>query len=171
MHRPISLLASALLGLAGCGGSGGGSEPPPPPAPTPVSKAEAVQLLNQASFGYVEADAQQVIALDIEGWIDNQIAQPASLQLPFVESLPPPQFMFERHEDRVDIWFRNVVNGNDQLRQRVAFALSEILVVSQLGALQEAPYALADYYDVLVRNAFGNYRTLMQEVTKITRVN
>ncbi len=165
MHRPISLLASALLGLAGCGGSGGGSEPPPPPAPTPVSKAEAVQLLNQASFGYVEADAQQVIALDIEGWIDNQIAQPASLQLPFVESLPPPQFMFERHEDRVDIWFRNVVNGNDQLRQRVAFALSEILVVSQLGALQEAPYALADYYDVLVRNAFGNYRTLMQEVT------
>lgn len=165
MNRSISLLASALLGLAGCGGSGGGSEPPPPPAPTPVTKAEAVQLLNQASFGYLDGDVQDVIALDIEGWIDNQIAQPASLQLPFVASLPPPQFMFQRHEDRVDIWFRNVVNGEDQLRQRVAFALSQIMVVSQLGALQNSPYALADYYDVLARNAFGNYRELMQEVT------
>jgi uncharacterized protein (DUF1800 family) len=71
----------------------------------------------------------------------------------------------ELHADRVDIWFRNVVDGPDQLRQRVAFALSEIFVVSQLGALVQAPYAVADYYDVLARNAFGNYRDLLQEVT------
>ena len=57
------------------------------------------------------------------------------------------------------------MNGTDQLRQRVAFALSEILVVSHLGALNQAPYSVADYYDVLARNAFGNYRQLMDEVT------
>ena len=63
------------------------------------------------------------------------------------------------------IWFRNVLNGSDQLRQRVAFALPEILVVSQQGALVDAPYGLADFYDVLARNALGNYRQLMQQVT------
>ena len=165
MNRLTSIVASALLGLAGCGGSGGGTEPPPPPPPVPVTKAEAVQLLNQGGFGAVDADAQEVIDLGLEDWIDNEIQKPVSLQLPHIESLPPPQFMFQLQEDRVDIWFRNVVNGEDQLRQRVAFALSEVLVVSQLGALGQAPYALADYYDVLARNAFGNYRTLLEEVT------
>lgn len=166
MNRISSVLVPVLLTLAGCGGGGasGGTEPPPPP-PVTVTKAEAVQLLNQGGFGAVEGDTEQVIALGLEGWIDNQMQKPVSLQLPHVQSVPPPQFMFQLQEDRVDIWFRNVVNGDDQLRQRVAFALSEILVVSQLGALAQAPYALADYYDVLARNAFGNYRTLLEEVT------
>lgn len=165
MNRFTSILASLSLGIAGCGGSGGDAAPPPPPPPVPITKAEALQLLNQGGFGAVDADAQQVISLGLEGWIDNDIQKPASLQLPHVQSVPPPPFMFQLQEDRVDIWFRNVVNGDDQLRQRVAFALSEIMVVSQLGALFQAPFALADYYDVLSRNAFGNYRSLMNEVT------
>ncbi len=86
-------------------------------------------------------------------------------QLPHLQALPPPQFLFELQPDRVDVWFRNAVTGNDQLRQRVAFALSEILVVSELGALVSFPYALADYYDVLSQNAFGNYRDLLEAVT------
>ncbi|MCH7854657.1 MAG: DUF1800 family protein, partial [Proteobacteria bacterium] len=53
----------------------------------------------------------------------------------------------------------------DQLRQRVAFALSEIMVVSQIGALGGLPFSLADYHDLLARNAFGNYRQLMEAVT------
>ncbi len=166
MNRTISVLASLLLGVAGCGGSGGGPEPPPSPPPSvQVSEAEAIQLLNQAGFGALDSDVQAVVSLGIEGWIDNQMLQPASLQLPHLQSLPLPLFQFELQPDRVDIWFRNVLFANDQLRQRVAFALSEILVVSQLGALGDAPFALADYYDVLARNAFGNYRDLMEEVT------
>ena len=165
-NRTVALLASILLGVAGCGGGGGGSnEPPPPPPPTPVTKAEAFQLLNQASFGATEAEALDVIAMRPEQWIDDQMSRPASLQLPHMLTLPPPQFMGQLHTDRVDIWFRNVLNGEDQLRQRVAFALSEIMVVSQLGALQSRPFAVADFYDVLVKNAFGNYRDLIEEVT------
>ena len=166
VNRTVSLLASVLLGIAGCGGGGGSNEPPPPPPPPPpVTKAEAFQLLNQATFGATESEALNVIAMRQEQWIDAQMLKPASLQLPHMLTLPPPQFMGQLHTDRVDIWFRNVLLEDDQLRQRVAFALSEIMVVSQLGALQSRPFAVADFYDVLARNAFGNYRNLLEEVT------
>ncbi len=127
--------------------------------------AEAYQFLNQASFGATLAEAEAVISMGQEAWIDDQMQKPASLQLPHLQALPAPQFPFELHADRVDVWFRNSLYGEDQLRQRVAFALSEILVVSQLGALSNLPFAVADYYDLLASNAFGNYRDLLEEVT------
>ncbi len=165
-NRTVSLLASVLLGVAGCGGGGGDAPgPPPPPPPPSVTKAEAFQFLNQASFGATESEALSVIAMRQESWIDDQMTIPASLQLPHMLSLPPPQFMGQLHTDRVDIWFRNALWGDDQLRQRVAFALSEIMVVSQLGALQGRPFAVADYYDMLAENAFANYRDLIEKVT------
>jgi uncharacterized protein (DUF1800 family) len=162
----ISLLVSMLLGIAGCGGSsgGGGGQPPPPP-PVPITKAEAFQFLNQATFGATEAEANQVIAMRYEAWIDDQLAKPASLQLPHVQSLPLPPFIGQLQADRVDIWYRNALHGDDQLRQRVAFALSEIMVVSQLGVLNNQPYGLASFYDMLAENAIGNYRDLIEDVT------
>lgn len=164
--KRLSLIVSIGLSLAGCGGgSSGSSPPPPPPAPDPVTKTEAFQLLNQATFGATEAEAQRVIAMGIEAWIDDQLQIPASLQLPHLQDLPRPANVGELQVDRVDVWFRNAVNGPDQLRQRVAFALSEIMVVSQLGALIDAPYSLASYNDLLATNAFGNYRDLIQRVT------
>ena len=164
--RLISLLASLLVGVAGCGGSsGGGGNNEPPPPPEPITKAEAYQFLNQATFGATEGEAQRLIDMRYEAWIDDQLQQPASLQLPFLQALPPPQFMGQLQADRVDIWFRNVLHGEDQLRQRVAFALSEIMVVSQLGVLGNQPYALASYYDMLAEHAFGNYRDLIEDVT------
>ena len=161
-----SIALPLLMTLAGCGGSSGSGNPqPPPPAPPPVTMTEAFQFLNQASFGATEDEAQVVIGSGIEAWIDQQLQQQASLQLPHLRAVPPPQFPFQLQPDRIDIWFRNVVNGDDQLRQRVAFALSEIMVVSQIGALGGLPFSLADYHDLLARNAFGNYRQLMEAVT------
>ena len=165
-HSLISTVLLLALLLSGCGGSSGSAAPPPPPPPVDViTKAEAFQFLNQATFGATEAEAQRVIDMGYAAWIDEQLQQPASLQLPFLKSLPRPMFLFEMQDDRADIWFRNVVYGNDQLRQRVAFALSEVMVVSQLGALIEYTYSLADYYDMLALNAFGNYRDLIEDVT------
>ena len=156
--RQVATIAALALSLAACGGSSGGASPlpppPPPPPPPPVSTAEAFQFLNQATFGATLDETQAVINLSYQAWIDQQIAEPESLQLPYLRSLPRPQNLAELQADRVDMWFRNVVNGDDQLRQRVAFALSEILVVSQLGALVNAPYALADYYDKQTFKAF-----------------
>ncbi|MDH3350712.1 MAG: DUF1800 domain-containing protein, partial [Gammaproteobacteria bacterium] len=165
--RLLSLLISLLVGLAGCGGSSGGNNepPPPPPPPPPITKAEAFQFLNQSTFGATDAEAQRVINLRYEAWIDDQLQKPASLQLPHIQSLPLPPFMGQLQADRVDIWFRNALHGDDQLRQRVAFALSEIMVVSQIGVLNNRPYSLASYYDMLAENAFGNYRDLIEAVT------
>lgn len=163
--RLISIFASLLLGIAGCGGGSGGNKQPPPPPPVPITKAEAFQFLNQATFGATETAANDVIAMRYEAWIDDQLQKRPSLQLPHIQSITPPQFMFELQPDRADIWFRNSLNGDDQLRQRVAFALSEVMVVSELGVLSNQPYALASYYDILARNAFGNYRDLIEEVT------
>ncbi|MDX2321894.1 MAG: DUF1800 domain-containing protein [Moritella sp.] len=64
------------------------------------------------------------------------------------------------------VWLEHALTAQDQLRQRVAFALSQILVVSS----QEPPLAkygdgLAWYYDLLVKHSFGNYRELLQDVT------
>jgi len=53
----------------------------------------------------------------------------------------------------------------DQLRQRMAFALSQILVVSENGVLDENATALTSYYDLLVDEAFGNFRTLLEPLT------
>jgi uncharacterized protein (DUF1800 family) len=168
MNRKMmaSIIATLLLTLSACGGSSGGAaSPPPPPPPPPVTTAEAYQFLNQASFGATDTEARNLINIRYEAWINQQMQEVASLQLPYLRSLPRPQIPALLHADRVDVWFRYAVNGQDQLRQRVAFALSEILVVSQLGALIQAPYAVADYYDQLALNAFGNYRELMEVVT------
>jgi len=177
---PRSLIANVGLSialscvLAGCGG-GGNDESPPPPAPPPpgpvVSKAEAFRFLNQASFGATDASAQQVMGQGYEAWIDAQLATPPSLEYTSVRaaydvllSMPPVMNIGQLHNNRVAAWFENSVRGQDQLRQRVAFALSEIMVVSQVS-LNNYPLGVSDYYDMLARNAFGNFRTLIQDVT------
>jgi len=174
MKAWIGLLASLTLAACGGGGgddgsgAGGGTPPtggPPPTTPPTLSTEDAFRFLNQSTFGATEADADQLIAVGIDAWIDEQLALPVSTQLDYLQSLPRPFPAGLLNNDRVDVWFRNAVNGQDQLRQRVAFALSQIFVVSQNGALQQAPYALADYYDMLARGAFGNYRDLIEDVT------
>src|SRR5262249_54362077 len=62
-------------------------------------------------------------------------------------------------------WWQQSATAPDQLRQRVAFALSEITVVSDNGVLQDNARALSSYYDTLLDNAFGNYRELLEAVT------
>jgi hypothetical protein len=62
-------------------------------------------------------------------------------------------------------WWQQSVTAPDQLRQRVAFALSEIMVISQNGVLVNNATAMSSYYDVLLDNAFGNFRSLLEAVT------
>ena len=181
LRQALPALALATLAACGGGGGGGSSLPEPgggggaPPAPPPISKADAFRFLNQASFGATEADISRLTSLGdsqtaYARWIDQQLAQPASLQLPtvqmaFASLANPAQMLFTLNQDRQEIWFRNALQSPDQLRQRVAFALSQILVVSQQSALQNLPFALADYYDLLALGAFGDFRQLLQDVT------
>jgi uncharacterized protein (DUF1800 family) len=164
LDRQIWVLVVAMLALAACGGSGGGSSGgggPPPPAPATLSRAEAWRFLEQATFGPTEADADLLMSRGYVAWLDQQMAVPASHHLPAVQSQAAPQ----KQVDRLDAWFQAALKGDDQLRQKVAWALSQIWVVSDVGALGQQPLGLAYYYDVLVDNAFGNYRRLMEQVT------
>ena len=173
MNLRAPCLALCAATLVACSGGGGDSDPPSPPPPPPppvgISKADAFRFLNQATFGATNAEAQVVMAQGYEAWIDQQLQRPASLELPHVQQVfatyPPGADFTRLHQDRVDIWLRNAVRAPDQLRQRVAFALSEIMVISQNSTLVGYPWGSASYYDMLTRNAFGNFRTLIEDVT------
>lgn len=169
-------LVWALFALiAGCGGGSSPGNQSATSASSPISKAEAYRFLNQATFGATEADAARLVALGdpttaYSRWIDEQIGRETSLLLPAVEAAYPNPVptnfnVASLNAVRLERWFANVLRGDDQLRQRVAFALSEIFVVSQVGALQNLPNATADFHDMLARNAFGNFRTLLENVT------
>jgi len=171
--------AALLLVLAACGGGGGGggtaTTAPPVATNPPVTKAEAFRFLNQGSFGATEAEATRLIALGdntnaYSRWIDAEVSKPVSTLLPTVEAAYPNPVptgfnIGSLNAPRVEEWFDNTLRGPDQLRQRVAWALSQIMVVSQVGALQNLPNATADFYDMLARNALGDFRKLLEEVT------
>jgi uncharacterized protein (DUF1800 family) len=180
MRRLLCGLVFAVLTACGGGGGSGsgtsislgsGSVPSNPP----VSTSEAFRFLNQATFGATEDSARALIALGDSSnsyarWIDAQITKPTSLLLPAAEAAYPNPVptgfnVGSLNAVRLETWFANAVRGEDQLRQRVAFALSEIFVVSQIGALQNLPNATADFHDLLARHAFGNYRDLLEQVT------
>ncbi|HTJ19362.1 MAG TPA: DUF1800 domain-containing protein [Steroidobacteraceae bacterium] len=175
MNARLAAMVLAAAFVVACGG-GGHNDPapvtPPPtqqPPPATISKADAYRFLNQATFGATAAEAQNVITLGYEAWIDQQLQRPASLELPHVQQVfatyPPGADFTKLHEDRVDIWLRHALHAPDQLRQRVAFALSQIMVISQSSALVGYPWGCASYYDMLTQNAFGNFRELMENVT------
>ncbi len=172
------IAAAAAVTVVACGGGGGGGGTAAGPvvnAAPPLTKAEAFRFLNQATFGATEAEATRLIGLgdntnSYSRWIDAEIAKPAALLNPAVEAAYPNPVpagfnIASLNAPRVEKWFDNALKGNDQLRQRVAFALSQIMVVSQIGALQNIPNATADFYDLLARSAFGDFRQLLEDVT------
>lgn len=94
-----------------------------------------------------------------EAWFAAQAAARPSLELSLVTN--------RSNSSRLAAWWYNAVNGSDQLRQRMAFALSEIFVVSNVDtAVGEQGQALANYYDLLANNALGNFRTLLGAVSR-----
>jgi uncharacterized protein (DUF1800 family) len=157
LFRSLGLAACSSLLLA-C--SGGSSETPPA-----ITKAEAFRFLNQATFGATAAEAQDLMAIGYEEWLKRQIEMPPTVHEPVLSAMPHPTLTALRQRERVDIWFQRAMQAPDQLRQRVAFALSEILVISQTGALDQMPYGLASYYDQLVYHAFGDFRQLIRMAT------
>jgi len=151
----------------------------PPAAPPAVSSAaltptDAARFLTQATFGpttdaITALTGKTPVALD--QWITSQMAiapssHDAATDADFITFSKPAGNAQLTHSNRQAAWWKIAVEGPDQLRQRVAFALSQIFVVSENNAvLTYQPSALAFYYDLLAKNAFGNFRTLLEEVT------
>jgi uncharacterized protein (DUF1800 family) len=158
-------------------GQTGPTPTPPPSLPggTPTA-ADAGRFLSQATFGATDPLIAQVQNQGYDAFLNAQFAAPMSSHLAFVDAAmaalptPSPSPSATPNQPTLtmtnDAWWTNAIAGQDQLRQRVAFALSETLVVSLNSAgLGNAPFALPTYYDVLVRDAFGNYRQLLEDIT------
>jgi uncharacterized protein (DUF1800 family) len=136
--------------------------PPPLPSGTPTA-ADAGRFLSQATFGATDALIATVQSQGFDAFLNQQFTVPASSHLAFVDAsgVTPPTITQTN-----DAWWTYAISAPDQLRQRVAFALSETLVVSLNSAgLGGKPYALPAYFDVLIRDAFGNFRQLLEDVT------
>lgn len=140
--------------------------PPPPPLPGgPPSQREAVRFLTQATYGPTWAEMDEVVSRGYDAWLSKQFA---TRILSHVAYLDAQAAMGEEVWERTtmeSIW-NQAIAGPDPLRQRVALALSEILVVSNDNpVLGDGAYLLAGYMDVLSRRAFGNFRDLLTDAT------
>jgi|GEM_PF-665781 len=125
--------------------------------------AAAARLLSQAAFGASMDDIAAVRRLGVEGWVEDQFNRLGSSQLGYARSHPGSGSLSGPRQHK---WLIDAIDGNDQLRQRVAFALSEIFVTSDVTqTLDREQYAMANYYDILRNNAFGNFRDLLEEIT------
>jgi uncharacterized protein (DUF1800 family) len=135
---------------------------PNPPGNGPPTAAEAHRFLQQATMGATTALVSQVQSTGYDAFIESQFAQPASTYTAFVDAAPTAN-----DGDRTGAlrtrFFMNALQGPDQLRQRVAFALSQMLVTSTQD-IQNGP-GMARYQDILVNNAFGNFYNILGGVT------
>jgi uncharacterized protein (DUF1800 family) len=142
--------------------------PPPPPAlpggsPTPQ---DAARFLFQATYGPRPGEVEVLQQKGFPRFLDEQMAMPTVSHLATYDQLlatsgedPNPGLVRES-------FMAQAVQGPDQLRQRVTFALSEMFVISdQDSTLRKNPEALASYLDLLARDSFGNFRDLLADVT------
>ena len=171
----------------GDGSSSGGTQTPPPAAEPPELRdlvgdpvaTDVARFLTQATFGPTEAS---LIALyeeeaDFASWIDAQISLPQSDTLSRLDEHMRDSYLDPLDKSDLDVeWQKRMlvsdvlwetfVHGEDQLRQRVAFALSQIFVISDLSdALFNDARGIVHYHDLMAEHAFGNYRDLMKAVT------
>jgi len=138
--------------------------------------ADAVRLLEQSTFGPNSRLIGHVMTIGAQAFLDEQYAAPASqypalkyvpagAQASFCPSDPDPTCARDYYTLFLlqNAFFTNALNGADQLRQRVAFALSQILVTS--GITVNLAYAMAKYQQIFLDNAFGNYEDILTRVT------
>jgi uncharacterized protein (DUF1800 family) len=143
------------------------STPTPTPGGSP-SSGDAGRFLTQSTFGPTSLLISQVQQSGYANFLNSQFSTSVTLTGPRVDAAIAA---LQRGTDASyplfqEAWWYTVVNAPDQLRQRVAFALSEIMVISANGKnLYGYPEALATYWDLLARDAFGNFRQLIEDVT------
>ncbi|MDH7971875.1 DUF1800 family protein [Sphingomonas sp. AR_OL41] len=168
----IAAALTPMVALAACSGGGGTSAPSPTPTPAPTSaaitKVQASRFLAQATMGATDAMIADVQTRSFDGWLSAQFALPrATAHWDWLVAQGYSASTYINSETGFDptMW-RQLIVEPDQLRQRVGFALSEIMVVGIAGInLNWRQFAAAAYMDVLLENAFGNFRSLLDAIT------
>jgi uncharacterized protein (DUF1800 family) len=170
-RRAVQIVGAAALTLllAACGGAGGG-DAMVEGQDRPAADTDAARFLHQATFGATSAEIATVRKYGYTSWIEDQFRRPRSLHRDYMDRRQAERAAANEgsvsQDDFFESWWAQAVTGRDQLRQRVAFALSQIFVVSYTdGTVSNYPRGVASYYDMLAANAFGNYRTLLEDVS------
>lgn len=140
-----SVLFSAFISLNTIGSADGAE----------VTERAARRFLEQAAFGPRQTDVERVMELGFARYIDEQFGVRLTGYPGYLDST--------KAENLRERFFSNALHGRDQLRQRMAYALGQIFVVSSLR-VTEAP-AIASYQRLLLNKAFGTYKDLLREVT------
>jgi uncharacterized protein (DUF1800 family) len=147
-----------------------GSTVPPVATDIPRSDDEAARFLAQATFGPVQADIDRLMRVGYSAWIDEQLAMPrGETHLAFFKKLDAKLRARggEANDKEVgSAFWKNALTGQDQLRLRMAYALSQIFVISlEDGDVDNYDRAVAAWLDMLNTYSFGNYRVLLEEVS------
>lgn len=141
---------------------------------TPGNQLSADQLasrfLGQATFGPSPESIAELRGLgnDFNAWISLEAAKPAtSAEALLVAARTAGQITTSDTGTNRRARNQVMISGSDQLRQRVAYALSEIMVISDVDTnVANGEDGSSSYYDMLARNALGNFRTLLLDVTR-----
>jgi uncharacterized protein (DUF1800 family) len=139
-----------------------------------ISSHDALRLAQQATFGANQTLIENIRRSGVEPWLDQQLGLSVShyddladdvVLFGFCNGVPQPCLLNHFTAFRLQMrFFDNAMNNDDQLRQRVAFALSQLLVVSEGGI--PVNYALAEYQQALLDSSFGNYREILEGVAR-----
>jgi uncharacterized protein (DUF1800 family) len=126
-----------------------------------ASLQSAARLLDQTTFGPKLADIQTVEAEGLPAYLNAQFATPTTVE-PDIATPPPTLCATNTIPCQQAEWWQTAITGPDQLRQRVAFALSEMFVVSTNS---DNARSVTTYQNMLANDAFGNFYTIMHDVT------
>jgi uncharacterized protein (DUF1800 family) len=136
----------------------------------PANRAEAARFLTQATFGPIDADVDHLMAVGYEAWLTEQLTAPSNpvSHLNFwdrAEASKVQGYLQDGGWPTESFW-REALTSPDQLRQRVAFALSEIFVISNLDTCGDNANSrgVSGYMDMLGNRGFGSYRQLLESV-------
>ncbi len=144
-----------------------------------AARMDAARFLAQATFGADEHLIEEVAGMDFSDWIDDQFEIAPGYLLPeminayhlALQIFTDNGGLLANYPERPEwqhfdyAWWQVNLTSDDLLRQRIAYSLSQILVISVESSLFDKGEALADYYDMLLDHSFGNYRDLLLAVT------
>ncbi|WP_066272648.1 DUF1800 domain-containing protein [Hydrogenophaga palleronii] len=185
LHALTPLAAAALLAACGGGsGGGGGDGGNAPPAtgtvnfptagfthPSASTDAEAARFLQQAQFSSNKEEIAELRGTSYAQWLANQFVRYQGitgwnwLEARGYGVVDSNNYFFNHYPADFMIWSQ-LLSGPDMMRKRIALALSEFFVSSLTSAeFTWRAHAYASWWDTLARNAFGNYRQLLEEVT------
>jgi uncharacterized protein (DUF1800 family) len=126
----------------------------------PISETGAARLLDQTTFGPTTGLIQHVQSEGATAWLSEQFLQPQTV-LPVIP-MAFPSYCSDAEECTESEWWQTALTGSDQLRQRVAFALGEMFVISSDTVTGQG---VDNYANLLATDAFGNWYTIMHDVT------